>query len=224
MKILVVDDDVDLTKHLQALLTEKGYRTEVANLGKDGLQMARNFGFDLLVLDWNMPDLDGIEICRQLRKERNRTPILFLTGRHEIEHKEDGLDSGADDYLTKPFDPVELMARIRAITRRSSGMVTNDEMARGKLQLNIRSREMVFAGSKATLTATECRIMELLIRTVGEPLSSQSIFDQVWSSDTETTADTVRVHVRILRKKLELAGFPDVIGRTRHGYFLENCE
>lgn len=224
MKILVVDDDTDLTKLLHQLLTEKGYQAEVANAGKDGLQMARNFGYDLLVLDWNMPDMEGIEICRILRKERNRTPILFLTGRTEIDYKEDGLDSGADDYLTKPFSTVELLARIRAITRRSSGMVTNDEMTRGRLTLNIRSREIVFGGAKAILTATECRIMELLFRSVGEPLSSQSIFDQVWASDTETTSDTVRVHVRILRKKVELAGFPVVIGRTRHGYFLENCD
>lgn len=224
LKILVVDDDAEMTELLQSLLQKSGYQVETANTGNDGLQIARNFGFDLLILDWNMPDLDGIEICRSLRAERDRTPIIFLTARNELKTKEDGLDSGGDDYLTKPFEPVELLARVRAVVRRSSGMVTNDEISRQKLILNTRSRELSLKNSKVTLTATECRIMEFLIRTVGEPISSQMIFDHVWSSDSEVNADTVRVHVRILRKKLELAGFPDMIGRSRQGYQLENCE
>lgn len=219
MKILVVDDDTELCNSLQNVLREEGYQVETAHSGSDGMQLAKNFGFDLLILDWTMPDITGLEICHSVRKVGDLTPIIFLTGKVDYVSKEEGLDSGADDYLTKPFNIRELLARVRSVLRRSSGMASNDILTAGAVSLNQKQRILSVENRTISLTAMETSLMSFLIRS-DKPVSSQEIFSHVWPSDSDSTSDTVRVHVRILRKKIELAGMPQVIERNSQGYYL----
>jgi DNA-binding response OmpR family regulator len=209
-KLLIIDDDVSLSTELQKILEQHDWRVERADNGKDGLQLLRCSSYDFILLDWNMPEMDGIDVCRRFREEGGQTPIIFLTGRHELDDKESGLDAGGDDYLTKPFEPRELLARMRTIERRPRSIV-RETMTLNKLEFDPKLRRATVDGAAVQLSLTESNILEFLLRHRNAFFTASQIFASVWPSDSEASAETVRVHMQYLRGKLARIGADKVI-------------
>ena len=200
-KILVVDDDRALADMMVAWLRNSRYVVDVVYDGNDSLQLLSMFQYDLLILDWELPGTDGIGICTAYRQDGGISPILFLTGRSDLQSKVQGLDAGADDYLPKPFEFVELLARVNALLRRRPEPPAQD-ITVGNLTLELTAREAISDGKKVALSAKEFAVLEFLMRNAGSKLSSKDILEAVWPSDSECSEDTVRSTIRHLRKKL----------------------
>jgi two-component system response regulator MprA len=226
MKLLVVDDDRALRDVLRRTLTLAGYEVVTAESGGDALARVTGDTPDAIVLDIGLPDLDGLDVCRLLRSEGNRVPILILTARDAVSDRIDGLDAGADDYLVKPFDVDELKARLRALLRRASGDGSEPEgMQFAELRLDS-SRHGVWVGETfVELTRTEYQLLELLIRNPRRVLPHTLIYDRVWGYDFGPTSNALRVYVGYLRRKLEDAGARPLIHTVRGvGYALREPE
>jgi DNA-binding response OmpR family regulator len=220
-KILLIDDDIGLSELLQSALEAESWIVECAYNGRDGLQLLESFPFDMVLLDWEMPDITGIEVLKRFRAAGGVTPVIFLTGKREIDDKENGLDAGADDYLTKPFDARELMARMRSVQRRAGQSFQQGLSAQGA-ELNLKLRTLRWQEQEVKLSATEASILEFFFRHPEQLFSSAEVFDRVWPSETEAKADTIRVHLHVLRRKLNLAGVPELIKTVKgSGYILE---
>lgn len=221
-KILVVDDDSKLSEAVQEwLLLEKHTvdRAPSAQHAEDHLAVSK---YDVILLDWSMPGKTGIELCRELRDKKVKTPILMLTGNTSIEDRELGLDTGADDYLTKPFSLRELSARIRALLRRSSGQVSN-ALSHNGLKVDTLLRKCTFDEQEISLLPKEFALLEFLMRYPGEVFNNDALIERVWKSDTDATEDAIRTCVMRLRKKLALVA-PDrewIETVTRVGYRLK---
>lgn len=200
-KILLVEDDLKLLKPLTRWLAAEGYAVESASDGKDAQQMLEQFQYDIIVLDWELPSLSGIEILRTFRRNGGLTPIIFLTGQGDLQHKKEGLDSGADDYLTKPFEAEELTARIRSLLRRPQGLIPT-AVRIGPVTLELGSQKVTVEGESVTLGKREFGVLEYLMRHPNRPFSSQQLMDAVWPSDSDSSEDAVRACMRVLRKKI----------------------
>lgn len=209
-KLLIIDDDVSLSTELQHILKQHDWLVERADNGKDGLQLLRCSNYDFILLDWNMPEMDGIDVCRRFRAEGGQTPIIFLTGRRELDDKEAGLDAGGDDYLTKPFEPRELLARMRTIERRPRSIV-RETLTLNKLVFDPKLRRATIDGASVQLSLTESNMLEFLLRNRNVFFTANQIFASVWPSDSEASAETVRVHMQYLRAKLRRIGAENVI-------------
>lgn len=218
-KILVVDDDTALADMMSAWLRNSRYIVDVVYDGRDAGQMLGSFGYDLLILDWELPGQDGIEICTTYRATGGLSPILFLTGRGDLQSKVQGLDAGADDYLPKPFEFVELLARVNALLRRNPAAPVV-VLTAGDLCLELSSHEVMFAGEKVALTAKEFVVLEFLMRNADQSFSSRSILESVWPSNADVSEDTVRSTIRHLRKKLVREGIATPIETAGKGYKL----
>jgi DNA-binding response OmpR family regulator len=205
MRILLVEDDRALIDVLSIALTEQNYAIDVVTDGEKGWTYGSTYNYDLIVLDWLLPKLDGISLCRRFRDRGNDTPILLLTSRNNIQDKIKGLDAGADDYICKPVDLEELMARIRALLRRINSN-HSPLLTWGDLQLEPRSCEVRYRGELITLTAKEYALLELFLRHSHEVLSIEEIINSLWSSVEYPSEATVRSHLRRLRHKLKQAG------------------
>ena len=205
-------------------LEESNHKVTLARDGMEGLAAARTSDFDALILDVMMPRLDGFEVVRRLRAERNNTPILLLTARDAPTDLVRGLDAGADDYLTKPFSFQVLQARLRAIARRASRpSVSTLEV--DDLILDPASRQVMRAGHKIALTATEFRLLEFLIRRSGRALSRSAVIEGVWGFDEEVESNTVDVYIKFLRDKTEAHGGRRLIFTVRgYGYIVREEE
>ncbi len=178
----------------------------------------------MILLDWQMPDVNGIEVLKRYRATGGVAPVIFLTGKLEIDNKESGLDAGADDYLTKPFDVRELMARIRSVQRRAGAIFQQGLSANGA-ELNIKLRTVRWGETEVRLSATESSLLEFFFRHPNQIFSSAEVFDRVWPTETEAKADTVRVHLHVLRRKLTLAGVPELVKTVKgSGYILETAK
>lgn len=224
-KALIVEDDVDIAADLARLMQLNDWLVEICHNGADALQLMLHYPFDLFLLDWNLPEMTGFEICQKYRKEGGSQPIIFISGNSDIAFKESGLDAGSDDYITKPFDERELMARVRTVMRRPREIVHCEDQKIGALQLDSRRRTISNGTSVAQLTNIEYRLLEYLARHLGESFSTAQLFAAVWQSDSESSEETVRVHIRILRKKLELAQLPQILMHRRgFGYSLVKPE
>ncbi len=226
MKLLAVDDDRALRDVLRRALTLAGYEVVTAETGGDALAKVTSDAPDAVVLDIGLPDIDGLDVCRLLRSEGNRVPILILTARDAVSDRIDGLDAGADDYLVKPFDVDELKARLRALLRRASSDGTEpDGMQFAELRLDS-SRHGVWVGETfVELTRTEYQLLELLIRNPRRVLPHTLIYDRVWGYDFGPTSNALRVYVGYLRRKLEDAGARPLIHTVRGvGYALREPE
>jgi len=220
-KVLLIDDDVNLAELLKPALESEGWTVELAFNGSDGLQLMQNFRYDIVLLDWQMPGMSGIEVLDRYRAEGGDMAVIFLTGRREIEHKESGLDSGADDYLTKPFDVRELLARMRSMQRRAGNTFQKGLQANGA-ELDMKIRVLRYEDKEIKLSATEFSIVEFFFRHPNQLFSSAEVFDRVWPSETEAKADTIRVHLHVLRRKLTHAGVPELVKTVKgSGYILE---
>jgi len=222
-RILVIDDDQKITAFLNRTLTYEGYQVEAANDGESGLNAALEADFDLIVLDLMLPGLSGWEVCRRLR-QASTVPILMLTARDEVADRVRGLDSGADDYIVKPFALEELLARVRAILRRHGGL-TPETLEYTDLKLDTAARE-AYRGTRAIqLTATEYGLLLLFLRNPRHVLSRDLIMDRVWGYDYDGESNVLEVHIGNLRQKLESGGEKRLIHTVRGaGYVLRDLD
>jgi two-component system, OmpR family, response regulator MprA len=200
-RILIIEDDEAILKVLRRVLTYEGYQVDTAIEGQSGLDMVRDVIPDLIVLDWMLPGMDGLEVCRRLRTTGS-IPILMLTAKDTIQDRVQGLDAGADDYLVKPFELDELLARIRALLRR-----TQTDRAQvltfADLSLDISTRQASRKGRTISLTAKEYELLELFLRHPRQVLTREMIFDRVWGYDFGGESNVLDVYIRYLRQKLE---------------------
>ncbi|HET9720476.1 MAG TPA: response regulator transcription factor [Solirubrobacteraceae bacterium] len=226
MKILVVDDDRGLRDVLRRSLQLSGYDVELAQSGAEALSQLSSRNPDAVILDIGLPDIDGLEVCRLLRREGNRIPVLMLTARDAISDRIEGLDAGADDYLVKPFDVDELKARMRALMRRAaSDGDGGPQLAFSELRLDADRHGVVVGEQFVELTRTEYQLLELLIRNPRRVLPHSLIYDRVWGYDFGPSSNALRVYIGYLRRKLEEAGAVSEIYTVRGvGYALREPE
>ena len=225
-KILVVDDERVLVKGIKFNLENEGYQVQVGYDGEEAVELAREGRFDLIILDLMMPKIDGLQACMRIREFSN-VPIIMLTARSEDTDKIIGFEYGADDYITKPFNILELKARVRALLRRSGASVQKqigEQLSMGHIRLDSGARAAWKAGELVELTAKEFDLMELLLRNPGRVYSRENLLNVVWGYEYMGDFRTVDVHIRRLREKLELdPANPEYI-RTKWGvgYYLSN--
>lgn len=203
MKILLIEDEIGIANFISEGLKLDKYVVDTAYQGYDGMDLALTNEYDLIVLDLMLPDIDGLEICKELRRSQLNIPILMLTAKNTIEDKISGLDSGADDYLTKPFDLDELLARVRALLRRGQKNVTGNVITIGNLVLDTKTHEVRRGNRKIELTNKEFKLLEFLMRRPNEVTSRNDILEHVWDTDVDPFSNTVEVHIRYLRQKID---------------------
>jgi len=215
-RLLIVDDDPELRNFLVTELSVEGYNCKEAATGQQALGQIRSEPWDLVLLDWTLPDFNGVEVCRRMRQGGIGTPVLMITARDEVRERVEALDSGADDYLTKPFSIEELLARVRARLRRTGLTAPEDGLMRvGDLLVNPASREVSRGGHPIHLTAREFDLLLHLIRQPNQVHERRSILDALWGEDWMGDDNLLDVYVRYLRKKLEPAGQPTLIQTVR---------
>jgi len=220
MRILLIEDDRKAAKLLSKGLREEGFVVDVASTGEEGEEQAAINEYDVIVLDWLLPAKDGIAVCHSLRMRDLSTPILMLTARDSLADRVKGLSTGADDYLTKPFAFAELLARIRALLRRSRSAQPT-VLRIGDLTLDPGSRRVTRAGVSITLTSKEFAILEVLMRSAGDIVSRTRLVERVWDEASEVLDNLVDVHLSHLRKKFDSAERPPLIHTIRgFGYRL----
>lgn len=201
-KILLVEDDKDLAVMVVEWLTHEHHSVESAYDGRDGLEKVSIGEYDIIVLDWQLPLMSGLDICKRFREQGGSTPIIMLTGKGTVSEKETGLDSGADDYLTKPFNMKELSARIRALLRRSSKLVSNILQV-GDLVVDPGKYKVTKSGVEINLLPREFALLEFLMRHPDEVFSGEALLQRVWQSDSEATSEAIRTCIKRLRQKLD---------------------
>jgi DNA-binding response OmpR family regulator len=214
--VLLVEDDPRVARVVERALVEARHRVDVAHDGTEGLLRAGSGAYDLVVLDVLLPELNGLDVARRLRRQRVRTPILMLTARDAVADRVRGLDAGADDYLIKPFALEELLARVRAFGRRSAAALEDDVLRVGDLTLDLAGRAARRAGRDIVLTAKEFDLLAYLMRHPGRVLTKTQIVDHVWGYDTEATSNVVEIYVHYLRDKID-RGFSRPLIRTIRG-------
>ena len=220
MQILVVEDEVLLAKSLKEILEESEHGVSLAYDGEEGLELARNAHFDLLILDLMLPKLNGFQVARTLRKEKNGLPILMLTAKSDILDRVEGLDSGADYYLTKPFDKRELLACINALLRRQGKEV--NQISFGNTSLDLDSSELVSGENALRLSSKEFQMMKLLLSEGKNNITKNTFLEKIWGFDSDATENNVEDYIGFLRKKLKALSSDIAIVASRGlGYHLE---
>ncbi|WP_277071675.1 response regulator transcription factor [Slackia exigua] len=205
MQALIVEDDVRLASALARILNENGYVTDVVHDGQDGYDYASSGIYDVVILDVMLPRKNGCRVVEELRRARIDTPVLMLTARSEIPDKIEGLDSGADDYMTKPFSPAELLAHLRALTRRQ-GQVVFERIEAGDLSLNIESRDLSCNGKSIALSFKEFELARILFSNPGQIVSKDTLISKVWGVESTAVDNNVEAYVSFLRKKIRFLG------------------
>ena len=225
--ILIVEDEAALVELLRYNLEKEGYRVTVAADGEEGLSALEDSKPDLMILDWMLPLVSGLEVCRQIRrKPASRTlPIIMLTARSEEADRIRGLEIGADDYITKPFSPSELMARVRAVLRRAQPSAASDLLSYGGLVMDLAAHRVLRNGRHVHLGPTEFRLLKFLMERPGRVYSREQLLDAVWGQDIYVESRTVDVHFRRLRKAINGPADPDLIRTVRSaGYALDEMD
>ncbi|MGI1691472.1 heavy metal response regulator transcription factor [Thermoanaerobacter uzonensis] len=202
MRILIVDDEENLVNALYKALKEEGYSVDIAQDGLEGLEYAKMNVYDVIILDIMLPGMDGIKILENLRNEGINTPILMLTAKDATEDKVKGLDTGADDYMTKPFELCELMARIRALLRREAP-TKSPILKLADLELNTLTRQVKRGDKEITLTSKEFALLEYMMRNAGRVLTRTQIADHIWDYEFDGFSNIIDVYIRYLRKKID---------------------
>jgi two-component system copper resistance phosphate regulon response regulator CusR len=214
MRILLAEDERKVAEHVRAGLVAEGYAVDVAHDGDEALWLAESSAYDALLLDITMPHKDGITVVRLLRRKGNLAPVIFLTARDDIEDKVRGLDAGGDDYLTKPFSIVELLARLRALLRRQRPQATNLVRV-ADLELDLLSHEARRAGECIELTRREFSLLELLLSASPKPVSKTAIVEHVWDQHFDSETNVVNVYIKMLRRKIDKPGLNPLIHTVR---------
>ena len=221
MRLLLADDEKDLVDALEAMLKHNNYSVDVVNNGQDALDYLMLDEYDGAILDVMMPQMDGVTVVKKIRENKKNTPVLLLTAKSEIEDKVYGLDSGADDYLTKPFVTRELLARVRSMTRRQSTFTSN-VLELGNVSLSKYTFELSTEKDKVRLSNKEYQMMELLMRNPGNVIQTEQFLEKIWGYDSDSEINVVWVNISYLRKKLKALDANVQIKATRNvGYTLE---
>ncbi|MBR7085405.1 MAG: response regulator transcription factor [Oscillospiraceae bacterium] len=224
MKILVVEDEEALAEALSEILKRNKYSVDAVYDGEDGLEYAMTGLYDCILLDIMLPKMNGLDVLRILRKKHISTPVLLLTAKSDIEDKITGLDSGADDFLTKPFVSGELLARVRALTRRKGEVIT-DEFTYGDVALNKSTFSLSREGQFVKLSLKEYQIMEMLMANPKQLIPKERFIEKIWGYESDVEYNNVEVYISFLRKKLHVIGSDVTIKTARGiGYFLEGGE
>ena len=203
MKVLVVEDDKKLARFLAQALTEEGYVVDTCSRGRDALTQAGQVPYAVIVLDWMLPDLDGVAVCREIRRSASNVPILMLTARAEVGERVTGLDAGADDYMTKPFELEELLARVRAAIRRARA--ETQTISVGALSIDLVEHIVSVHGARLDLTPREYSLLALLAKSAGRVVSRTEILSKVWATVRDPGSNVIEVNVKNLRDKLGVA-------------------
>ncbi len=204
MKVLIVEDDRKLSSFLCRAFDEEGFVVDACRTGKEAAAQIAAVNYDLVVLDWMLPEQDGLSVCREVRRSGNSVPILMLTARSEVGEKVTALDAGADDYLTKPFHLDELMARTRAVTRRTS-TTTSGQLRVGPIVIDLRDRRAHLDGVRIELTTREFALLGFLMKNAGRVVTRAEILAHVWECHHDPGSNIIEVHIRNLRDKLGTA-------------------
>lgn len=222
MRVLLIEDDKSMAQNIKMILTKEGMVVDVSNYGEEGTEYSRLYEFDIIILDLGLPDMDGLDVLKKIRLEKISTPVLILSGTTAADKKVQGLISGADDYLTKPFDKAELVARIKAIVRRSQGH-SKSVLNVGKLEINLDSKTVYVNGEIVHLTGKEFQILELLALKQGTTLNKEQFLNHLYGGMDEPELKIIDVFICKLRKKLKKAtGGDDYIGTIwGRGYLLQ---
>ena len=222
MKILYVEDEKAIAEAVEQVLKDNKYNVDLAFDGEYGLDCGLSNIYDIIILDIMLPKMDGIKVLKELRRSNIKTPILLLTARGQIEDKVQGLDSGADDYLAKPFHMDELLARLRALGRRQAELVSDGLMRHGDIALNPYTHIVSCTDQELQMTPKEAQILELLIRNNGISVSKDTIITKIWGFDSEAEDNHVEIHISNLRKKLGQLQSGTLINTIRgEGYILQ---
>ena len=209
-KVLLVDDDKDLCSMLEDGLLALQYTVEMVHTGPEGRERLLTFNYDVVILDWDLPGMPGVSILKEFRERGGATPVIMLTGKSSTVDKETGLDTGADDYLTKPFSMRELQARIRAVLRRPAG-VTGTVLCVNDLQLDPVLRKVTRNGEDLKLLPKEIALLEFFMRHKGQLFSAEAVLNRVWSSESEASPDSFRTCLKRLRQKVDSEGKESII-------------
>lgn len=222
MNILLIEDEIRLAEALGQLLKMQGYHVDICNIGGHGQDMAETGIYDVIILDRILPDMDGVNLLKSIRANNVSTPVIFLTAKDTIPNKIEGLDAGADDYLIKPFDSNELLARVRALSRRSVQLSPDTVITAGMLCLNIQQLEITCNESVIRLTPKETQLLELLMRNKNLTLKKELIFDRVWGFEQDAEISNVELYVFYLRKKIAFSEYGTSLETVRGvGYCLK---
>lgn len=223
LNILLAEDDLQLGELIGFMLKKKGgYKVDWVMEGEDAYEYAKAFHYDVMILDWMMPNGDGISICRKLRSESYAGAILMLTARDTVEDRINGLDAGADDYLIKPFEIEELLARLRALTRRNYAPILEEQISIQGLHINRNSQTVLHGVLEIQLSPREFQLLDLLVQNKGRVLPREVILDRIWGYDADVSTKTIDATIKLLRKKLDRFGKQDLIQSIRGvGYKVE---
>jgi DNA-binding response OmpR family regulator len=220
-KILLVEDDKDLAENVEDWLKHETYTVEVAHTAELASELLAEFYYDLLILDWNLPGLSGVDLIKKYRAGGGLTSVLMITGKETIKDKEIGLDAGADDYLTKPFHLRELSARVRAILRRPR-QAQAPTLTGGDIAIDTASRQVTRGGQTIELMPKEYALLEFFLRHPNQVFAQEAIIEHLWHSEKGVGIETVRTNIMRLRKKIDVDGVDSMIKNLRgHGYMLE---
>ena len=216
MKILLVDDETELSDPLSKILLQEGYEVDIANDGAVGMKLALLHQYDLLILDWMLPAKSGLEICREVRSQFLATPVLFLTAKDTVDDRVAGLDAGADDYLMKPFELRELLARVRALLRRStlegfSSDLSSDRLKVADLELDIVNQVAYRQGKAINLSEKEIELLKYFMQHPDRLLTHTEIYSYLWQTEEEPSSNVLAALVRLLRRKIEIKGQAQLI-------------
>jgi DNA-binding response OmpR family regulator len=214
-KILLVEDEPDFVALISSLLAIEHHTVEAVVKGEDAVALLKMQQFDCLILDWNLPGISGLDVCRQFRESGGKTPILMLTARTHVDEKSTGLDAGADDYLTKPFELKELTARIRALLRRPVAF-SGKNLTVGQLEMDVKNYRVSRGDELIQLLPKEFALLEFFMRHTNQVFSPETLIDRVWLAGEEASPETIRTYIKRLRKKLDRQGQPSLFS-TVHG-------
>ena len=222
MKLLIIEDDPKIISFVQKGLQEEGFIVDAASDGEEGLYLAEQYTYDLLIIDWMLPKLDGLKICEKLREKKNLTPILMLTAKTSVEERILGLGCGADDYLVKPFVFAELVARIRSLLRRSSYNF-NECLALDTLEVNVSKRVVTRSKKPITLTSKEFDILVYLLLNQNTIITHTQLQEKIWGINETTSSNIINVFIHHLRHKIDMEGEKPLIKTIRgSGYKIES--
>ncbi len=212
MKILLVDDETELSDPLSRILLQEGYKVDVADNGAKGIELALQNHYDLLILDWMLPNKSGLEICREVRSHFLATPVLFLTAKDTVDDRVDGLDAGADDYLVKPFELRELLARVRALLRRSTLETPNSNRLKvADLELDLENQVAYRLDKAIALSEKEIELLKYFMQNPDRLLTHEEIYSYLWQAEEQPSSNVLAALVRLLRRKIEIKGATTLI-------------